>query len=136
MRTALWPDSTENEVDGILSVPRSEGIVLVAERAEGGLRGFAELASRKFADGCLTSPIAYLEGIWIDPDSRRTGIASAIVREGVTWARSLGLSELASDCDIDNEASHRFHLAAGFAEVKRSICFRRDLALPPNRGSA
>ena len=64
MRTALWPDSTANEVDEILSVPRSEGIVLVAERGEGGLRGFAELASRKFTDGCLTSPIAYLEGMW------------------------------------------------------------------------
>ena len=128
MRTALWPDSTANEVDEILSVPGSEGVVLVAERSEGGLRGFAELASRKFADGCLTSPIAYLEGIWIDPDSRRIGIASEIVREGMSWARSLGLSEVASDCDIDNEASRLFHVATGFVEVRRSICFKHDLA--------
>ena len=128
MRIALWLDSTANEVDEILSVPRSEGIVLVAERSEGGLRGFAELASRKFADGCLTSPIAYLEGIWIDPDSRRIGIASDLVQEGVSWARSLELSEFASDCDIDNEASHLFHVATGFVEVGRSICFKRDLS--------
>ena len=129
MRTALWPDSTPNEVDEILSVPSSEGIVLVSERSENGLRGFAELAIRKFADGCLTSPVAYLEGIWIDPGSRRIGIASDIVQEGVSWARSRGLSELASDCDVDNEASHSFHVATGFAEVGRSVCLRRDLDL-------
>ena len=127
MRKALWPDCEQDEVDAVLGVPTCEGIVLVGERDSGGLRGFAEIGLRKYAEGCDTSPVAYLEGIWIDADSRRRGIASDLVREGEAWARSLGLTEFASDCDIENHASEAFHIAAGFEEVVRSICFRRAL---------
>ena len=127
MRTALWPDSLPDEIDAVLRLPSCEGIVVVGERDNGGLRGFAEIGLRKYADGCDTSPVAYLEGIWIDEDSRRSGVASELVREGEAWARSSGLTEFASDCDIENYGSEAFHLAAGFEEVERSICFRRDL---------
>ena len=56
-----------------------------------------------------------------------TARTSAIVQEGVSWARSLGLSELASDCEISNERSQKLHLSAGFEEVQRNISFWRDL---------
>jgi len=101
---------------------------LPSDRNEGGLAGFAEVALRKFADGCRTSPVAYLEGIWVDPDLRRSGAAAALVREAENWARSRGLSEFASDCDVENHASQSFHSATGFEEVQRSVCFRRDLS--------
>ena len=127
MRTALWPDSDLDEIDAVLHMPTSEGIVLVGERDEGGLRGFAEIGLRKYADGCGTSPVAYLDGIWIDTDSRRSGVASELVRGGEAWARSLGLTEFASDCDIENHVSEAIHRAAGFEEVERHICWRRDL---------
>ncbi len=93
----------------------------------GGLGGFAEIGLRTYAEGCASSPVAYLEGIWIDADARRSGFAWDLVREAEAWARSTGLSEFASDCDIENHVSEAFHLASGFEEVVRSICFRRDL---------
>ena len=127
MRRALWPDSEERDVDGLLGLPASNGIVLVSARAGDGLRGFAEIGVRKFAEGCHSSPVAYLEGIWIDPDARRTGVASALVRTAKEWARAHGLREFASDCDIKNRESEAFHFAVGFTEVQRSICFRLDL---------
>ena len=129
MVTALWPDCSEADLEALFGLPPSEGIVLVAERAGGGLSGFAEIGLRKYADGCDSSPVAYLEGIWIDADSRRSGVASHLFREAEAWARSLGLTEFASDCDIDNQVSEAFHLATGFEEVERHICWRRDL--PP-----
>lgn len=132
MRLALWPDSDEAELDAVLAVPTSRGITLVAESDDGRLVGFAELAVRPFADGCHTSPVAYLEGIWVDPEARRGGTASKLVREGEAWARSLGLTEIASDCEIDNRVSLEFHLASGFEEVQRSICFRRSLVAGPH----
>jgi aminoglycoside 6'-N-acetyltransferase I len=127
MRTALWSDATEDEVDDVLGVPPDEGTVLVAEGEGGRLLGFAEVGLRKFADGCRSSPVAYLEGIWTEPSSRRVGIASALVRQAEAWAQARGLTELASDCEVGNEASRAFHIAGGFEEVQRSICFRRDL---------
>lgn len=127
MRLELWPDSEERELDALLALPRTKGLVIVATSGEGELEGFAEFGLRKFADGCKTSPVAYLEGIWVDPSLRRSSIASDLVREGETWARSLALTELASDCELDNVGSQAFHLAAGFEEVQRSVCFRRRL---------
>ena len=129
MVTTLWPDSTENDVEKMLALPPAEGIVLVAERGDGTLGGFAEIGTRKYAEGCDTSPVAYLEGIWTDSDVRRTSIASDLVREAEAWARFSGLTEFASDSQIDNHGSEAFHIAAGFEEAERSICWRR--AVPP-----
>jgi len=81
MLTALWPDYEEAEVDDLLRVPLSEGILLVGERDGGGLRAFAQVGQRGYADGCVTSPVAYLEGIWTDADVRRSGLACELVRE-------------------------------------------------------
>ncbi len=127
MRGSLWPDSPASEVDDILGSPSPEGIILVVERADGRLRGFAEVGLRKFAEGCTSSPVAYLEGIWMDTDARREGVGSALVGAVEDWARSQGLAEFASDCDVENTDSRAFHLAAGFEEVQRSVCFKRSL---------
>ncbi len=94
-KPALWPDSLEGEVEFVLELPTSEGIILVAEKSTGGLCGFAKVGVRKFAEECSDSPVAYLEGIWIDGNARREGVGSALVREAEGWACSRGFTELA-----------------------------------------
>ena len=42
-------------------------------------------------------------------------------------AKAEDAGELASDCELDNEESLRFHLALGFEEANRIICFRKSL---------
>jgi len=130
LRRLLWPDSEEAEVDDVLERPDSLGVLLVAERPNGTLGGFAEIGLRGYAEGCTTSPVAYLEGIWVDPDVRRSGVGAALVREAERWAADRGLVELASDCDLQNIGSLGFHLGVGFEETQRVICFRRDLTRP------
>ncbi|GMV03727.1 MAG: hypothetical protein AMXMBFR53_00090 [Gemmatimonadota bacterium] len=134
MRMALWPDSTPEEVDALLELPPTEYAVLVAERSDGRLAAFAEVGTRAYAEGCATSPVAYLEGIWVDADARRTGVGVGLLRQAEAWARARGLSELASDADIANQPSLDFHRAAGFQEVERIVCFRRDLRSGPSSG--
>lgn len=128
MRTALWPDSTATEVDHLLTRLPEAYAVLVAERPDGGLGAFAEVGTRPYAEGCDSSPVAYLEGIWVDPGFRRSGLGAALVRHAERWALARGLTELASDADIHNQASLEFHVAAGFEEVERIVCFRRTLS--------
>src|SRR5262249_3365824 len=106
---------------------RPDTAVLVAERAEGGLCGFAEAGTRPYADGCQTSPVAYLEGWYVDPDMRRQGIGSALVRAAEDWARGRGYRELASDALLDNLTSQQAHLALEFAEVERAVKYRKAL---------
>lgn len=132
MRLSLYPDSTPDEVDEWLD---SDGqgtlhvgvAVLVAERGDGRLAGFVEIGLRNYAESCVTTPVAYLEGWYVDPDVRRQGLGARLVRAAEDWAREHGLAELASDTQIDNAVSLRAHLALGFEEVERQICFRKTL---------
>ncbi len=131
MRMRLWPDSEPEEVDDLLAALEdgaTDYTVLVAERRAGKLRGFAEVGLRSSAEGCLSSPVGYLEGIWVDPDARRSAVGRALVRAGEAWAVARGCTEFASDCQLDNEATRAFHQAVGFAEVGRIVCYRRSLS--------
>jgi aminoglycoside 6'-N-acetyltransferase I len=109
-------------------VARPDAVVFVAEREGGrGLAGFAEVATRPYADGCETSPVAYLEGWYVDPDARRHGVGRALVRAAEGWARERGLREFASDALLENVISQRAHEALGFVEVERAVRYRKPL---------
>jgi hypothetical protein len=43
------------------------------------------------------------------------------------WARTKGCTEFASDCELTNTQSLRFHLNVGFTEANRIICFTKKL---------
>lgn len=125
LRTALWPDQTEADMRAWSQ--RADAITLVAEREDGLLCGFAEVSTRAFADGCETSPVAYLEGWYVDADCRRTGVGGALIRAAEQWAVARGLTEFASDADLDNPVSQAAHEAMGFHEVSRSVLYARRL---------
>ncbi len=130
MRARLWPEHPENhprEIDAFLLGGGEGEAVLVVERPHGGLAGFVELSSRAYAEGCRSSPVAYLEGWWVDPDARAEGLGRALVAAAEEWARARGLSELASDADLANLDGQRAHAALGFGEVGRQVCFRKAL---------
>lgn len=130
MRCALWDDATpeehEAEMRAILSDPDSP--VFVAVRPDGRLGGFLEGGLRKYAEGCETSPVGYIEGWYVDADLRRKGVGGALVRAMEAWARERGLRELASDTWIENETSIAAHKRLGYQEVERMVCFVKRLA--------
>ena len=102
--------------------------VLVADRGDGSLCGFVEIGSRTYAEGCESTPVAFLEGWYVDPDVRRTGVGSALIRAAEAWAVAHGYSEMASDTELENDVSLSAHLALGYEEVERQICFRKRLS--------
>lgn len=129
MRLLLWSDTSVEkhlqEMKEILADPTSA--ILVAVRPDGGLCGFLEASQRKYAEGCDTSPVGYIEGWYVDPDYRRQQIGAGLVRAAEDWARRLGLKEMASDCEINNEISLKAHLTLGYEEVERQINFKKRL---------
>ena len=57
----------------------------------------------------------------------RLGVGRKLMEAAENWGREGGHSELASDCEIDNEVSFLAHTAIGFDETDRIICFRKEL---------
>jgi len=129
MRCALWPDDSPQEHERGMREWRSRGdaAVFLALRANGSPCGFVEVGTRQYADGCLTSPVGYIEGWYVDADVRRQGIGRALLRVAESWARARGYREMASDARLDNTVSHAAHARAGYAEVERLIVFRKSL---------
>ncbi|HEX5819532.1 MAG TPA: aminoglycoside 6'-N-acetyltransferase [Gemmatimonadales bacterium] len=130
LRLALFPDGepAEHRAEMALLAAQPDAIVLVAVRPDtGGLAGFAEVGARPYADGCATSPVAFLEGWYVDADVRRQGVGGALVRAAEEWARARGYREFASDALLDNVTSHRAHEALGFTEVERAVRYRKAL---------
>jgi aminoglycoside 6'-N-acetyltransferase I len=127
MRRALWPEATpaEHEAEMRAWLERPDRGVLVYARSGGGLCGFAEVSTRPYADGCHTSPVAFLEGWYVDADVRRQGVGRALVEAVEIWARERGLQELASDALLENQISHRAHERMGFSEVERAVRYRK-----------
>ena len=90
--------------------------------------GFAQCQLRHdYVEGTETSPVGYLEGIYVKEASRKHGFAGRLMRSCEDWARSMGCVEFASDCEVDNEESLAFHLKLGFKEANRIICFSKYL---------
>lgn len=127
MRALLWPDNHECEIDAHFAGAPAIAAVFVAARIGGGLCGFIELGERAFAEGCKSSPVAYVEAWWVDADVRRRGVGAGLFRRGEAWAREKGYAEIASDALIENAVSLAAHRALGFQEIERVVCFAETL---------
>lgn len=131
MRCALWPDcSAERHQLEIrqLTTSTEAGVVLVAERDNGALCGFAEVSIRRdHVDGASVVPIAYLEGWHVDADVRGRGIGRQLLEAAEKWAATRGLKELASDAELDNRGSIEAHASCGFIETCRAVHFIKTI---------
>jgi aminoglycoside 6'-N-acetyltransferase I len=132
MRCALWPEGGQAEhMEDIARYfareARLPSAAFMAFDPSGLASGFAEVSIRSAAEGCESGWIAYLEGWYVDPRSRRHGAGRALVLAAEAWAQSQGCREFASDAQLDNIGSALAHSALGFTEVERIRCFRKAL---------
>lgn len=129
MRLTLWPDQIAGEalveMDRFLADPLTP--IFVAVRENGKLSGFLEGGLRKYADGCDTSPVGYIEGWFVDEDLRKQGVGRNLVHALEDWARGQGCTEMASDTWLNNEISIQAHFNLGYEESERLIHFRKSL---------
>ena len=125
----LWPDHEMREMqiefESILTA--AEAAVFLAFVDETPV-GFAQCQLRHdYVEGTSSSPVGYLEGIFVAPAYQKRGIARVLLSSCESWAREQGCTEFASDCELDNHDSLRFHLSVGFEEANRIICFTKKL---------
>jgi aminoglycoside 6'-N-acetyltransferase I len=131
LRHQLWPhlslEGHRAEITEALAQPEKL-VAFLCLTATGNAIGLAEASVRSdYVNGCETSPVAFLEGIVVNPSARRQGVAARLVAAVADWARGQGLSELASDAELHNTVSHAMHAALGFEETQRVVYFRKAL---------
>jgi aminoglycoside 6'-N-acetyltransferase I len=129
MRLLLWPygtaESFSKDMDGLLADLLTP--VFVVPRPGGGLGGFLEAGTRKYAEGGESSPVGYIEGWYVDEDLRGQGIGKALVEAAEDWTRSQGLTEMGSDTWLENDISIQAHLKMGYEEAERLVHFIKKL---------
>jgi aminoglycoside 6'-N-acetyltransferase I len=131
MRLALWTDASAEEHRGHMAIllaqpERYLQLVMYDERRQP--VAFIEGSIRSdYVNGTESSPVGFVEGVYVAPDWRRRGVARQLFAAIGDWARARGCHELASDALLANETSQRAHAALGFRETERVVYFTKAL---------
>ena len=124
----LWEHEPEELIGEFAALLSREECALFLLWEEGIPAGFAQCQLRHdYVEGTETSPVGYLEGVYVEPAFRRKGFGAALVAACEAWAKSVGCTEFASDCELTNSRSLAFHLKIGFCEANRIVCFTKNL---------
>lgn len=125
----LWNNNSVHELIEEFSEIISKGTAQIFLKYENGIPvGFAKCQLRHdYVEGTETTPVGYLEGIFVKETYRNKGYAKELLAECERWAKANGCAEFASDCEIDNADSFQFHKAMKFTEANRIICFTKKL---------
>ena len=132
MRIKLWPEASMNEhkteQKEYLSNKSKYSIFVAVDEKQRGI-GFSEVALRSdYVNGCDSSPVGYLEGIYVEPNHRKHGIAKLLCKASEEWAMLKDCKEFASDALIDNTVSHKMHLCLGFEETERVVYYKKKIS--------
>ena len=125
----LWPKHTAGDIQAEFAqiIAKTDAAFFLAYAEETAI-GFAQCQLRyDYVEGTDSSPVGYLEGIYVAEEYRKHGIARELLAACESWAKSRGCTEFASDCELDNTQSLQFHLNVGFEEANRIICFTKKL---------
>ena len=125
----LWPDNDSDELaDEFRELMEHEDAACFLAYAGNKLIAFAHCQLRRdYVEGTNSSPVGYLEGIFVSEGYRKKGYAAELLSECEKWVKGKGCTEFASDCELNNTDSLNFHTALGFEEANRIICFRKEL---------
>ncbi|MBD5129689.1 MAG: GNAT family N-acetyltransferase [Ruminococcaceae bacterium] len=129
MAVLMWTDNSVNELAEEFSEILLKEDARIFVKCENDVPvGFAQCQLRyDYVEGTQTSPVGYLEGIFVDENYRHGGYAKELLNKCEAWAKEKGCKEFASDCELDNDISFRFHKAVNFTEANRLVCFTKQL---------
>lgn len=125
----LWPDclfEEEYPFYEALIGDENQACFLIQDAAA--YAAFIHVSLRTdYVEGADSSPVGYIEGLYVKPDHRKSGYGKTLVEAAGRWAKEKGCREMASDAELTNEASIQFHQQVGFAEANRIVCFLKPL---------
>ncbi len=125
---ALWPDEEDVASDIQTALTESGHAIYIAED-NGRAIGFIEMALRTdYVEGSNSSPVAYIEGLFVAVTHRKQGIAHELVRCGEEWGKENRCTEMGSDVLVDNTISQEFHENIGFRKAETIVCYIKEIS--------
>ncbi len=125
----MWESNTVEELtqEFYEYISKENGTIFLA-MVDGCAVGFAQCGLRRdYVEDTDSSPVGYLESIFVKEEYRKRGLARDMLEACQKWAKEQGCTEFASDCELDNDDSLKFHIKMGFVEANRIICFTKKL---------
>lgn len=130
MSQKLWADFSKSELETLLkqTIQLEKNHILIAKDSSGTCAGFAIFSIRTdYVEGAEKSPTGYLEGIFVEPEFRKAGIARAFIRVGEIWCKERGCTQIGSDTWLTDHASRAFHKSVGFWEEEEVVHFLKQI---------
>lgn len=129
MAVMMWSNhSLEDLLSEFAETVNSEKAQVFLKYVQDIPAGFAQCGLRHdYVEGTNSSPVGYLEGIFVKEEYRKRGYAKELLSACENWAKKQGCTEFASDCELSNKGSFDSHKSMGFKEVNRVICFTKRL---------
>ena len=130
MALALWSHESKEDMESLFHTlfASENDEVLICKTDEGIAAGFANISIRKdYVEGSNSSPVGYIEGIYVKPEFRKQGIAKKFIGLAEDWSREKGCTEIASDTEIENTESQKFHRHIGFDGESHIVHFIKGI---------
>jgi len=130
MALALWSHESTDDMESLFHTlfASENDEMLIARTDEGIAAGFANISIRKdYVEGSNSSPVGYIEGIYVKPEFRKQGIAKKFIELAEDWSRKRGCKELGSDTEIENVESQKFHRHIGFDGESHIVHFIKKI---------
>jgi len=126
---ALFPNTSKEEMEADLRrIAKLHKYQTFIARKDGSSIGYATVTLRTdHVEGAKTSPVGYLEAIYVQPEYRNHGVARALFHQGQAWCKEKGCSEMGSDTWHWNKDAQAFHEKLGFKEEDILVHFYKKI---------
>ena len=130
MALALWSYESKSDMEVLFHTlfASENDEMLICKTDEGIAVGFANISVRKdYVEGSNSSPVGYIEGIYVKPEFRKQGIAKKFIELAEEWSCKRGCIEIGSDTEVENIESQKFHRHIGFEGESHIVHFIKPI---------
>jgi aminoglycoside 6'-N-acetyltransferase I len=126
---ALFPKASKTEMEADLHrINQLDKYQTFMAKMDGQAIGYTTVTLRTdHVEGASTSPVGYMEAIYVLPEFRKLGVAKALYLQGESWCKKHGCSEMGSDTWHWKKDAQAFHKKLGFREEDILVHFYKKI---------
>lgn len=89
--------------------------------------GIIEVSRRPLVPGFGAGPVAYVDGLWVEPGEARDQAAARLLAAAESWAHTRGCKQMVADAGVDEQWEQELRRQLGFEEIARRVLYRKPI---------